>query len=266
MSGRQGPMRRATRNGVIAAAAASGAMAAMTMPAFAEATVADAATGLAGVVSGHDVNLPVNLCRNTVNVAGVLNPAVGNCAQGGGAVKAAGPLGGAVARSAGADAKGVGANASSFGANASSVGANAHGSAADVPGLVSGHGVHGPVDLPVNVIGNGANVVGSIGGDDGVHFPGHVPTLPDGPVTGPPTGRTPDAQPQLPEPKTVKPGPAHQVPAPRTVAHHAPAAPQAASSLAHTGADAAWPALAGSMAMVFGGVILYRRFRPGTQR
>ena len=252
MSGRQGPMRRATRNGVIAAAAASGAMAAMTMPAFAEATVAGTTADLAGVVTGHDANLPVNLCR-TVNVAGVLNPAVG-CTHAGAAAKA-----GSVAGVAGS-ATGVGAR--SAGAGARSTGADVHGSAADVPGLVTGHSVEAPLDLPANVIGNGANVIGkanAAGGD--ANLPGGGPVIPDLPVQTPP-----DAEPQRPEPRTVTPAKEHQAPAPRTVAHRAPTTPQAASSLAHTGSDAAWPALAGSMAMVFGGVILYRRFRPGTQR
>jgi LPXTG-motif cell wall-anchored protein len=234
---------------VIAAAAASGAMAAMTMPAFAEATVAGTTADLAGVVTGHDANLPVNLCR-TVNVAGVLNPAVG-CAHAG------------VAKAGSA----AGVAGSATGVGAKSVGTDVHGSAADVPGLVTGHSVEAPLHLPVNVVGNGANVVGraNAAGDD-ANVPGG-PVIPDLPVQTPPTRQTPpDAEPQRPEPRTVTPAKGHQAPAPRTVAHHAPAAPQAASSLAHTGSDAAWPALAGSMAMVFGGVILYRRFRPGTQR
>ncbi|WP_141746667.1 LPXTG cell wall anchor domain-containing protein, partial [Streptomyces sp. LUP30] len=42
------------------------------------------------------------------------------------------------------------------------------------------------------------------------------------------------------------------------------AAPVAA--LARTGADAALPALAGSAALMLGGALLYRRFRPPTGR
>jgi LPXTG-motif cell wall-anchored protein len=38
------------------------------------------------------------------------------------------------------------------------------------------------------------------------------------------------------------------------------------ATLAHTGADAAMPAIAASAAMLLGGAVLYRRFRPATVR
>ncbi|MGW0336828.1 chaplin [Streptomyces sp. NPDC003011] len=51
-------------------------------PAFADAGAEAAAIGSPGVLSGNviqvPVHIPVNVCGNTVNVVGLLNPAVGN--------------------------------------------------------------------------------------------------------------------------------------------------------------------------------------------
>ncbi|WP_406137870.1 chaplin [Streptomyces sp. NBC_01089] len=50
--------------------------------AFADAGAGGAAVGSPGVISGNEVqvpvHIPVNLCGNTVNVIGLLNPAFGN--------------------------------------------------------------------------------------------------------------------------------------------------------------------------------------------
>ncbi|WP_217208394.1 chaplin [Streptomyces sp. AC550_RSS872] len=151
-------MRRVTRYGVIAVAA-SGAMA-VTMPvaaAFA-ADGASAAEGAAaespGLLSGNTVQLPVhvpvNVCGNTVNVVGLLNPAAGNsCANEDGGRKP---------------------GAASHG------GASAEGRGKDSPGLASGNVVQLPVHLPVNVSGNSVNVVG-VGnpatGNESVNGPDH---------------------------------------------------------------------------------------------
>ncbi|MDC0769866.1 chaplin [Streptomyces sp. HD] len=134
-------MKRVTRNGVIAFAA-TGAMA-VTVPvsaAFA-ADAASAAHGAAadspGLLSGNTVQLPVhvpvNVCGNTVNVVGLLNPAMGNkCTNQDGDAKKGSARGGA----------------------------SAEGSGKDSPGVVSGNTVQLPVHLPVNVSGNSVNVVG----------------------------------------------------------------------------------------------------------
>ncbi|PNG22239.1 chaplin, partial [Streptomyces cahuitamycinicus] len=130
-------MRRLTRNGVIAVAAASGAMA-VTVPAYAGSGADGSAAGSPGVSSGNTVQLPVhvpvNVCGNTVNVVGLLNPAAGNgCANDDdGSAGRPGTPGGAVAE----------------------------GSGKDSPGVISGNGVRLPVSLPVNVTGNSANAVG----------------------------------------------------------------------------------------------------------
>ncbi|MFB7464139.1 chaplin [Streptomyces sp. NPDC056224] len=51
-------------------------------PAMADSTAAGSAVGSPGVLSGNNVqvpiNIPVNICGNTVNVVALLNPAFGN--------------------------------------------------------------------------------------------------------------------------------------------------------------------------------------------
>ncbi|GGW41243.1 hypothetical protein GCM10010503_16770 [Streptomyces lucensis JCM 4490] len=224
-------MRRATRNSVIAVAAASGAMV-MTLPvsaAFAaDGAAADgSAIGSPGVLSGNNIQLPVhvpvNVCGNTVDVVGLLNPAVGNtCANTGGGKEEGGGKAG----------------------SASSGGASAHGGAQDSPGVLSGNDIQLPVHVPVNVSGNSVNVVG-IGnpavGNKSVNGPS-APTTVSTPRT-----TVPKAQP----PAATHPGPRH------------PAPQHTVASLAHTGADLTAPAIAGSVAFLLTGTILYRRFRPG---
>ncbi|MFE5813598.1 chaplin family protein [Streptomyces sp. NPDC056479] len=148
-------MRRVTRNGVIAFAA-SGAMA-VTVPAYADSAADGSAADSPGLLSGNTIqvplHVPVNVCGNTVNVVGLLNPAVGNkCTnEDGGAKKKSVPSHG---------------------------GASAEGSGKDSPGVGSGNVVELPVHLPVNVSGNSVNVVG-VGnaaiGNESVNGPGKQP-------------------------------------------------------------------------------------------
>ncbi|MEU0112354.1 chaplin [Streptomyces bobili] len=223
-------MRRVTRNGVIAVAAASGALS-VAMPAFADSAADGTAAGSPGLISGNGVqlpvNVPVNLCGDTVNVVGVLNPAAGNaCANKG---------------SAAAPTKNGG-------------GASAHGGAQNSPGVVSGNGVQLPVDLPVNVSGNSVNVVGianPVFGNESVNISDEDPVRPAQPKPEPPTRHTPPAASHA-DPRPVPSAPAAQ-------------APHAMSTLARTGTDATVPALAGAAALVLGGAVLYRRFRPTAQ-
>ncbi|MFI5852722.1 chaplin [Streptomyces parvulus] len=234
-------MRRVTRNGVLAVAA-SGALA-VALPGYAAfasdgADADGSSAGSPGLSSGNTIQLPVdvpvNVCGNTVNVVGLLNPAAGNsCANTGGSHasgKAAGSHGG----------KGSAAG-----------GARAEGSGKDSPGVLSGNGVQLPVHLPVNVSGNSVNLVG-IGnpavGNESVNTSGDDPEPPPAPPAEP--------EPSAPEEERADPEPK---PAP----HADP--PRAGASLAHTGSDQALPVLAGGAALVLGGAVLYRRFRPGAE-
>ncbi|WP_030294291.1 chaplin [Streptomyces katrae] len=68
---------------VVAAAAATGGLVlAGAGLAHADATAQGAAIGSPGVLSGNvvqvPVHVPVNVCGNTVNIVGLLNPAFGN--------------------------------------------------------------------------------------------------------------------------------------------------------------------------------------------
>ncbi|MFF8939364.1 chaplin [Streptomyces paradoxus] len=222
-------MRRLTRNGVIAVAAASGAMA-VTVPAYAGSGADGSTAGSPGVVSGNTVQLPVhvpvNVCGNTVNVVGLLNPAAGNSCANEDDERAGRP-----------------------GANGGAVAEN---SGKDSPGVISGNGVQLPVDLPVDVTGNSANVIG-IGnpstGNQSSNTPGDQrPVRPQHPPKPAPE-RTPPPRPN-PAPE----------PAPQPVPH---TVPHATGALAHTGTDPTLQALAASAALVAGGVVLRRRFRPG---
>ncbi|MFG2965438.1 chaplin [Streptomyces sp. NPDC048288] len=230
-------MKRVTRNGVIAVAAASGAMA-VAVPSWADSGANGTAAGSPGVISGNGiqlpVHLPVNVCGNTVNVVGLLNPAAGNtCANEGG---------------------GHGAP----GGSATSGGASAQGTEKDSPGVISGNGIQLPVDLPVNVSGNSVNVVGVLNpaiGNTSVNTSGDHPSPPE-----PPAPEPPKTQPPAPEPPTAPPPVKHH-PGPRT--DHLAVPPAPAGTLAHTGTDLTAAAVAGSAALLLAGTALHRRFRPG---
>ena len=231
-------MKRVTRNGVIAVAAASGAMA-VAMPAFADSGADGSAAGSPGVVSGNTIQLPVhvpvNVCGNTVNVVGLLNPAAGNtCANEGGAKAGGGKRGG---------------GKSSGGPHG---GAVAQGGEKDSPGVLSGNGVQLPIHLPVNLSGNSVSVVG-VGnptvGNHSENTSGDHPHHPVHPTPAPPTPSKP-----------------HPGPRPVTEVEGNPAQPATEASLAHTGADNTIPAAAASAALLLSGAALYRRYRPRAGR
>ncbi|WP_407110037.1 chaplin [Streptomyces sp. DSM 116494] len=136
-------MRQVTRKGLMTMAAATGVLAAGAAAAHADSGATGAAAGSPGVLSGNTVqapvHVPVNVCGNTVNVAGVLNPAVGNsCANGGGATASDGHGGSAHHGGSGADAR-----------------------TGDSPGVGSGNQIQAPVHIPVNVCGNSVDVLGA---------------------------------------------------------------------------------------------------------
>lgn len=228
-------MRRVTRNGVIAFAAASGAMA-LSAPVYADSAADGTAAGSPGLISGNTVQLPVhvpvNVCGDTVNVVGVLNPAAGtSCAN--------------------VD-DGTADGGTAPGGTTAGGGASAVGDGTDSPGVLSGNGVRLPVQLPVNVSGNGVSVVGvgnAAAGNESVNTPGDRPDGPDGPD-----------RPERPVRPTPEPAPPQPHPGPRHVPHHTPGA------LAHTGTDQTLPVALGSAALVLGGAVMYRRFRPRTVR
>jgi hypothetical protein len=132
-------MRQVTRKGLMTVVAATGVIAAAGGAAHADSVASGSGSGSLGVLSGNTVqapvNVPVNVCGNTVDVVGVLNPSVGNsCANQGGA---------------------------SSDGNGDSGGSQADEQASDSPGVGSGNHVQAPIDVPVNVCGNSVNVAGA---------------------------------------------------------------------------------------------------------
>ncbi|MEU3028615.1 chaplin [Streptomyces incarnatus] len=170
---------------MIAAVAASGAMA-LAWPvsaAFAAdgASADGVAAGSPGLISGNGIQLPVdvpvNVCGNTVDVVGLLNPAMGNtCANETGGAK---------------------------GGSTTSGGAAAHGGAHHSPGVISGNGIQLPIDLPVNISGNSVNVVGLLNpamGNTSVNG-GETPSHPVKPTPPPPApAKSHPAKPHTPRP------------------------------------------------------------------
>ncbi|OIK25048.1 chaplin [Streptomyces malaysiense] len=221
---------------MIALVAASGAIA-VAGPVYADSTADGAAVGSPGLISGNGIQLPVhvpvNVCGDTVNVVGLLNPAMGNsCANTGGG----GTTGGAV--------NGGGATAASA----------EQGS----PGAVSGNGVQLPIDLPVNISGDSVNVVGLLNPVFGNHSENTSSTQATQPVT------PPRATPPVHTAPPVHPQP--QVPPARTAPEPPAAAHRPTGALAHTGADGTLTAAFAGAASLAGGAALYRRFRAGAAR
>ncbi|GAA1416080.1 LAXTG-anchored chaplin ChpC [Streptomyces thermospinosisporus] len=240
-------MRQVTRKGLMTVAAATGVIAAAGGAAHADSGAHGTASGSPGVLSGNSVqapvDVPVNVCGNTVNVAGILNPAMGNtCVNEGGSA------------------------ASGNGGSGAHGGAHADGKASGSPGVASGNKVQAPVHIPVNVCGNSVDVLGAGNGAEGngcandssgtpgtpgqpgepgspdePERPGR-PDGPDTPSTPDDTGRSPDGGDQ--------PG------------ARADIQPAAEAQLAHTGSDLpvglAVPLGAGAL---LGGAILYRKAR-----
>ncbi|MFF1839490.1 chaplin [Streptomyces sp. NPDC058231] len=146
-------------------AAASGIMTAAGGYAHADASADGAAIGSPGVGSGNaiqaPVNIPVNLCGNTVDVVGLLNPAFGNhCKNDGGDAHRG---------------NGQGAGAEAGDAHRGDAhrdnghGASAEGVAAHSPGVLSGNLIQAPIDIPVNACGNTVDVVGALNPAFGNH-------------------------------------------------------------------------------------------------
>ncbi|MEU6861902.1 chaplin [Streptomyces sp. NPDC046876] len=227
-------MRHSRRNGLIAAVVAGGGLAVAGVGgfAYADAEAGGTAERSPGLLSGNLVQLPVhapvNVCGNTVSVAGLLNPAAGN--------RCTNEAGGSGAPS------GTSSSQPATPGSAHGGGAHAGGSGKDSPGVLSGNGIQLPVDLPVNISGNAVSVVGVGNGASGnTSVNGETPGTakpPQQPVR-PPATQPPATQRPVTPPAPQQPGPA----------------------LAHTGAEGLGYLLPGSGALLLGGVLLYRRFR-----
>lgn len=291
-------MRQVTRKGLITVAAAGGVLALGGGYAHADSGAAGTAANSPGVLSGNNVqvpvDVPVNVCGNTVNVVGLLNPAIGNrCANvsggssghGGGGSRGHGgsddggygggshggshnggpqrdggshhkpPQGG----SPGGGQHGGGSHAGGShggGSHSGSHGGGSHagGDAGNSPGVGSGNGLQLPIDIPVNVCGLGIDVIGLGNPVTGDSCENDAP-----PVVTPPERPVTPGTPH-PHPVThrnIPPAPSHNTPVAQTVAKPL-AGPE---ELAHTGAGSVGMAASAGVGMLLAGSILYRRAR-----
>ncbi|MFI6090285.1 chaplin family protein [Streptomyces sp. NPDC051218] len=244
-------MRQVTRKGLITVAAATGVLAISGGYAQADSGARGGASDSPGVLSGNSVQLPVdvpvNVCGNSVNVVGVLNPAMGNnCANT-------------------SDDDGSGPGKPSGG------GSSADGHTSDSPGVGSGNNVQLPVDVPVNVCGNSVTIGGlgnATGGNDCVNDSGDAtppgsekpPTKPERPPGGQEEKPETPGQPKTPDEPDVKPVDDRAMPnqpGAQTIAQ-----PKGSETLASTGGElpvgVVLPVGAG---MLLAGTVLYRRSR-----
>lgn len=235
-------MNRLARKGLVSAMVAGGVLASAGY-AQADAAAEGDATGSPGVLSGNSVqvpvHVPVNICGNTINVVGLLNPVAGNVCVNRSSGSASGSAAARTARHAGpaavesAHGSADRSAAARTAASRSGGGAHALGDTLDSPGVLAGNGLRLPLDLPVNLSGNGVNVVGV-----GNPVSGNTAVNDDGPAHDP-----------IPAPPAGVPD--------RVSA----AASDPAPMLAHTGAAGTGTAAAGSVALLLGGTVLYRRAR-----
>ncbi|MFJ4618626.1 chaplin [Streptomyces sp. NPDC088812] len=270
-------MRQVTRKSLMTVAAATGVIAAAGGYAHADSGAHGSASHSPGVASGNTVqapvDVPVNVCGNTVDVIGILNPAVGNsCANrsadhgGGGRHTGGGQHGGGEHGGHGGDQGGPQAHSGSGGAHAG-------GHTAHSPGVASGNHIEAPIHVPVNVCGNSIDVIGALNPTTGNHCADD--SAPTGHDYGTPPGDRAPGDPGTQNPgKPADSAPAGPEGAPSTPERVTPAGhasarqparaaqPAHSAQLARTGSELplglALPVGAGTL---LAGAVLYRKAR-----
>ncbi|MET8505762.1 chaplin [Streptomyces sp. NPDC004787] len=255
-------MRHTRRSGLATLLVTGGALALSAGAAHADSAAQGAAVGSPGVGSGNTVQLPVhvpvNVCGNTVNVVGLLNPAAGNsCANTSGGARAedsGSRAGGSVhkdlpgtPRAGSPDSGTRGGDGAGSGGAHNGGGASADSRTAGSPGVLSGNGLQLPVDLPVNLSGNSLNVVG-IGNPATGNTSVNESTPPEEECEEP---ETPTPHPPTPV-RNLPPAPSHE---------QGPVPQSTKVQLASTGADSLGIAAPAGAALLLGGALLYRRAR-----
>ncbi|WP_406330137.1 chaplin [Streptomyces sp. NBC_00203] len=242
-------MRQTLSRGVFAAAAAAtGILSLYGSAAFADTHAAGTAEDSPGVLSGTSVQVPVevpvNLCGNTVDAVAALNHTFGNSCDNTSDKTEEGSL------EPSSDASSVSGDRTAD--------THAAGVAEDSPGLLSGNSVQVPIEVSLNACGNsvdaGAAFNYALGnscdngsyGDDGYGTEEETPPPPSASQTPPPT-RTP-----TPTPPPTR---ASETPPP---AVEQPGKPP---TLAETGSGALAAASTAGAALIAGGVMLYSRRR-----
>ncbi|MFF1442562.1 chaplin [Streptomyces sp. NPDC058295] len=298
-------MRQVTRKSLMTVAAATGVIAAAGGYAHADSGAYGGATDSPGVLSGNSVqapvNVPVNVCGNTVDVVGALNPTFGNsCANKGSGARSGGygdqrggghgdHRGGGYGDHGGGgygDHQGGGGRGGSHGgghdgnhggghggsgSQGGSGGAHAGGHTGGSPGVGSGNHVQAPIDVPVNVCGNSIDVVGILNpsfGNDCANDSGtgaHTPPSRGHETPGKPGEHGPGKPGEHGQSNPSRPGGV-----PSTSDHVTPAGASAvhrpagqAAQLAHTGSELPMGlALPAGVGALLAGAVLYRKARP----
>ncbi|MDQ0748583.1 hypothetical protein QF034_002814 [Streptomyces africanus] len=234
-------MRQTLSKGAFAAAAATGILSLYGSPALADSEASGVTKDSYGALSGNTVQVPVdvpiNLCGNTVGALAALNESFGNACSN------------------------TSHKSKGYGAETSAVAKGSY-------GLGSGNIVQVPIDAPLNVCGNTVGGVfneatenscsnhaygGGYGNeDDDTSKPGEEQdrTPPAKDRTVPHDEKTPDSPDSPPSPKK-------ESETPSTPEEKTGSLPQ----LAETGSEALVAASAASAVLMAGGVLLYRRGR-----
>ncbi|WP_326812026.1 chaplin [Streptomyces scopuliridis] len=255
-------MRQVTRKGLITVAAAGGVLALGGGYAHADSGASGTAVNSPGVLSGNNVqvpvHVPVNVCGNTVDVVGVLNPAFGNnCANVSGK-----PSGGGHGGSHGGGHDGGYGGGSHPGATHTvpAGGSHAGGGAANSPGVGSGNSVEVPIDIPVNVCGNTVDVIGLLNPAMGNGCVNDAPVHPPAKPGKPGEPAVPHQPGTPPSERAIPPAPGEPS-APNTPETQTVAQPEGTDVLAQTGAGALGIAIPAGAGLLLAGTILYRRSR-----
>ncbi|MER7398979.1 chaplin, partial [Streptomyces sp. NPDC000151] len=174
-------MRQVLAKGLLAAAATTGVLGVTGGTAFADAGASGESANSPGVLSGNNVQAPVevpaNICGNSADVVGALNPSFGNgCASDGGGAghQASGghqAPGGQQAQG-GHQQRSAEGGGQHGGQDDAGEGAGAAGSAQNSPGVGAGNDAKAPVDVPVNACGNSLDIVGLLNPVFGNHCAG----------------------------------------------------------------------------------------------
>ncbi|MEU7716957.1 chaplin [Streptomyces tibetensis] len=237
-------MRQTLSKGAFAAAAATGILSLYGSPALADSDASGVAKDSPGVLSGNSVQVPVevpvNLCGNTVNVLAALNTAFGNSCRN------------ISHKSSGHEA----------GADASAV-------VKDSPGVGSGNNVQVPLDVPVNACGNSLNG-GALFNDaldndceNGSHGGGHDDDKPSTEEQPKPPAKDGSVPPKSETPRSTTPDTEDSSVTEEAEEQEEPGTlPQ----LAETGSEALAAASAASAVLIAGGVMMYRRARTTASR
>ncbi|MFF7866143.1 chaplin [Streptomyces qaidamensis] len=260
-------MRQTLSRGMVAAAAATGILSLCGGAALADSSADGVTKGSPGAASGNTVqapvDVPVNACGNTVDVAAALNPAFGNsCANEADTQDGHGDRGHGRDRHEASGRGGSDAFPGGGGNDAFPGGGEdwSHGNGEGPPHDDGEDRSHGDDE-------DRSHGDGGYGDDDGGY--GYGDTPPTKPPHTPPT-KPPHTQPPTEPPHTPPPG-GHQSTPPGTPPgdHHTPPPPggqEQPPSLPETGAEALLGAAATSAALLVSGVVLYRRGRAASHR